>query len=110
MAETGGDAAARAAVCGPSRVETVELLADEDMLPAIAFVFSRNGCDQAVQQCLAAGLRLTEANERHMIREIAEARCTASLADADLDVLGTTSGSPGSGGIRRAPRRAWCRP
>jgi ATP-dependent RNA helicase HelY len=70
----------------PSRVETVELLADEDMLPGIAFVFSRNGCDAAVQQCLAAGLRLTEPHERHVIREIAETR-TASLADADLDVL-----------------------
>ena len=76
----------RSRLRAPSRVETVELLADEDMLPAIAFVFSRNGCDQAVQQCLAAGPRLTEANERHVIREIAEAR-TASLADADLDVL-----------------------
>jgi ATP-dependent RNA helicase HelY len=70
----------------PSRVETVELLAEESMLPAIAFVFSRAGCDAAVQQCLAAGLRLTEPHERSVIREIAEAR-TASLADADLDVL-----------------------
>jgi ATP-dependent RNA helicase HelY len=70
----------------PSRVEVVELLADEDMLPAIAFVFSRNGCDQAVQQCLTSGLRLTEPHERHAIRAIAE-RHTEGLADADLDVL-----------------------
>jgi ATP-dependent RNA helicase HelY len=70
----------------PSRVETVELLAQESMLPAIAFVFSRKGCDQAVQQCLAAGLRLTDPAERAQIRAIADAK-TGSLADADLDVL-----------------------
>ncbi len=56
------------------------------MLPAIAFVFSRKGCDQAVEQCLAAGLRLTEPGERAQIRAIADAK-TANLADADLDVL-----------------------
>jgi ATP-dependent RNA helicase HelY len=70
----------------PSRVETAELLAAESMLPAIAFVFSRKGCDQAVEQCLAAGLRLTEPGERAQIRAIADAK-TADLADADLDVL-----------------------
>jgi ATP-dependent RNA helicase HelY len=70
----------------PGRVETAELLAAEGMLPAIAFVFSRKGCDQAVEQCLAAGLRLTEPAERERIRRIAEAK-TESLADDDLDVL-----------------------
>jgi ATP-dependent RNA helicase HelY len=70
----------------PSRVETAELLAAESMLPAIAFIFSRKGCDQAVEQCLAAGLRLTEPGERAAIRAIAEAK-TATLADDDLDVL-----------------------
>ena len=70
----------------PSRVETAELLAAESMLPAIAFIFSRKGCDQAVEQCLAAGLRLTEPHERALIREIADAK-TAGLADDDLDVL-----------------------
>ena len=70
----------------PSRVETADLLAAEGMLPAICFVFSRKGCDQAVEQCLAAGLRLTEPGERERIRTIAEAK-TAGLADDDLDVL-----------------------
>ncbi|MEX1007496.1 MAG: DEAD/DEAH box helicase [Acidimicrobiia bacterium] len=70
----------------PGRVETVERLDVEEMLPAIAFVFSRAGCDQAVQQCLAAGLRLTDPAERAQIRAIAEAK-TQSLADDDLDVL-----------------------
>ena len=51
----------------------VELLAAEQMLPAISFVFSRAGCDQAVEQCVAAGLRLTDADERAEIRTIADA-------------------------------------
>jgi ATP-dependent RNA helicase HelY len=70
----------------PSRVETTDLLAGEGMLPAICFVFSRKGCDQAVEQCLAAGLRLTEPGERGSIRAIAESK-TDGLADDDLDVL-----------------------
>jgi ATP-dependent RNA helicase HelY len=70
----------------PGRVETVERLDAEGMLPAIAFVFSRAGCDQAVQQCLAAGLRLTDPAERAQIGAIAEAK-TRTLADDDLDVL-----------------------
>src|SRR5439155_22822544 len=70
----------------PGRVETVELLAAERMLPAIEFVFSRAGCDQAVEQCLAAGLRLTDPSERAAIRALAEAK-TRALAEADLEVL-----------------------
>src|ERR1700737_1423915 len=61
--------------------------AEEQMLPAIAFVFSRAGCDQAVEQCLAAGIRLTESAERRALRHIAEKHVEA-LTDDDLDVLG----------------------
>jgi ATP-dependent RNA helicase HelY len=71
----------------PGRAETVERLAADRMLPAIVFVFSRAGCDAAVEQCLAAGLRLTDTHERTEIRRIAETR-TASLSDEDLDLLG----------------------
>jgi ATP-dependent RNA helicase HelY len=74
----------------PGRVETVERLAAEAMLPAIVFVFSRAGCEQAVEQCLAAGLRLTTAGERAEIRRVADAR-TAALAPDDLRVLGFDS-------------------
>jgi ATP-dependent RNA helicase HelY len=70
----------------PSRTETVERLAAENMLPAIDFIFSRAGCDSAVEQCVAAGLRLTTRDERHQLRRIADAK-TAALSDADLDVL-----------------------
>jgi ATP-dependent RNA helicase HelY len=71
----------------PWRTEVVERLAEERMLPAIAFVFSRTGCDQAVEQCLASGIRLTDADERRALRAIAE-RHVEALSDADLDVLG----------------------
>jgi ATP-dependent RNA helicase HelY len=36
----------------PSRPELVELLDDEELLPAIVFIFSRVGCDAAVRQLL----------------------------------------------------------
>jgi ATP-dependent RNA helicase HelY len=71
----------------PWRAEVVERLAKERMLPAITFVFSRAGCDQAVEQCLAAGVRLTDSAQRARIRRIAEDK-TAALSDDDLDVLG----------------------
>ncbi len=71
----------------PWRTEVVERLAEDAMLPAIVFVFSRAGCDQAVEQCLAAGVRLTDATERRALRRIAEAH-VESLSDDDLDVLG----------------------
>jgi len=71
----------------PRRIETAERLDDEGMLPAIYFIFSRAGCDQAVEACLAAGLRLTEPEERERIRAIAEAHVD-TLSDADLDLLG----------------------
>jgi ATP-dependent RNA helicase HelY len=71
----------------PRRYEVVERLAEESMLPAIYFIFSRAGCDDAVRQCLHAGIRLTSAAERERIREIAEAKVTA-ISDDDLTALG----------------------
>ncbi len=71
----------------PPRAEVVDRLERADLLPAILFIFSRAGCDAAVQQCLAAGLRLTDAEERAEIRRIAEAK-VASIPREDLSVLG----------------------
>jgi ATP-dependent RNA helicase HelY len=84
---TGGRGRPRVRLRTPTRVETVERLAADHMLPAIVFVFSRAGCDAAVEQCLTSGLRLTDSHERAEIRRIAEAR-TSSLSDDDLDLLG----------------------
>ena len=69
------------------RHEVVRLLDDRNLLPAIFFVFSRNGCDQAVQQVLRSDVRLTERWERDEIRHLVEERC-AGLRDEDLGVLG----------------------
>ena len=69
------------------RFAVVDVLADARMLPAIYFIFSRAGCDAAVEQCLAAGLRLTSNAEAAEIRRIAEERC-ADVPEADLQVLG----------------------
>src|SRR5919197_1359939 len=48
----------------PSRVEVVDLLEAERLLPAIYFIFSRAGCDRALDQCRAAGVRVTSQDER----------------------------------------------
>jgi ATP-dependent RNA helicase HelY len=71
----------------PSRIETVERLAQESMLPALYFIFSRAGCDAATHRLLDAGVRLTDVTERAVIRETAERR-TEHLGDDDLVVLG----------------------
>jgi ATP-dependent RNA helicase HelY len=71
----------------PSRPEVIERLDRAGLLPAITFVFSRNGCDAAVHQCLAAGLRLTDEAERSAIAEVIDRR-TGALPEEDLHVLG----------------------
>ncbi|MFP3902311.1 MAG: DEAD/DEAH box helicase [Acidimicrobiia bacterium] len=71
----------------PRRPDVIEMLRERDMLPALYFIFSRAGCDEAMRGCLDAGLRLTSPDERRRIREIVDER-TAALTDDDLDVLG----------------------
>ena len=74
----------------PARVDrpdVVRLLDNENLLPAIFFIFSRVGCDAAVAQVRRSGLRLTSKEERAEIRAIVNER-TALLHDEDLDVLG----------------------
>lgn len=70
----------------PRRDATVERLAAEGLLPAIYFIFSRQGCDTAVGQLMNSGLRLTNAAERSALAEIA-ARHTAGLSPSDLAAL-----------------------
>jgi ATP-dependent RNA helicase HelY len=70
-----------------TRSEVIEKLDREGLLPAITFIFSRNNCDAAVRQCLTAGIRLTNSQERSSIREVV-AKNIKSLAEEDLVVLG----------------------
>ncbi|TAL44882.1 MAG: DEAD/DEAH box helicase [Salinibacterium sp.] len=69
------------------RGDVVKLLDSQNLLPAIFFVFSRIGCDEAVTKVLRAGVRLTTVPERDEIRAIVEERCR-TLLDEDLGVLG----------------------
>src|ERR671921_810935 len=71
----------------PARPDVIERLDRSGLLPAITFVFSRNGCDAAVDQCLRSGLRLTDEHERAEIAAIIDER-TGSLPEEDLHVLG----------------------
>jgi ATP-dependent RNA helicase HelY len=71
----------------PSRVEVLERLDSEGLLPAIMFIFSRVGCDAAVTQCLSANVRLNNEKERKEIFAYVEERCR-HLPDDDLEVLG----------------------
>ncbi|WP_261167185.1 RNA helicase [Microbacterium sp. Marseille-Q6965] len=69
------------------RPDVIRLLERSNLLPAIFFIFSRAGCDGAVQQVRRSGLRLTTADERAEIRRIVDQR-TGTLAEEDLGVLG----------------------
>ncbi|HXZ82197.1 MAG TPA: DEAD/DEAH box helicase [Acidimicrobiales bacterium] len=82
-----GRTSPRSPLFRPRRAEVVERFAADDLLPAIYFVFSRAGCDDAVRQCLEAGLRLTTPEERRVIRDVADEHVEA-LSDSDLRVLG----------------------
>ena len=70
-----------------SRADVIERLQRENMLPAITFIFSRVGCDAAVKQCLASGIRLTSSEERIEIKATA-LKYIANIAAEDLEVLG----------------------
>ena len=71
----------------PRRSDVVRELARRKWLPAIYFLFSRAGCDDAVQQLMKDGVSLTSAAERDRIRQIVDDR-TADLPGDDLEVLG----------------------
>jgi ATP-dependent RNA helicase HelY len=78
---------ARSRVWTPSRAEVIDRLDSEGLLPAITFIFSRAGCEAAVQQCLYAGLRLNNDEARAKVRALVEER-TRAIPDEDLHVLG----------------------
>jgi ATP-dependent RNA helicase HelY len=72
---------------GATRAEVVRRLERDGLLPAITFIFSRVGCEAAVQQLLRDGIRLIPEKEGDRIRRYVEER-VAGLADEDLGVLG----------------------
>ncbi len=72
---------------GPSRADVIWALDREGLLPAITFVFSRVGCDAAVGQLLARGVKLVSDEDGVRNRRYVEERI-GGLADEDLGVLG----------------------
>jgi ATP-dependent RNA helicase HelY len=71
----------------PRREAVVEVLADEGLLPAIYFVFSRAGCARSVEWLMGAGIRLTTREEASRARSFAEMRA-AWMDEEDLKTLG----------------------
>lgn len=70
-----------------SRGDIARALDETRLLPAIVFIFSRNGCDQAVRQCLYEGISLTNRDERAAIRSAAY-KVIDGMSDEDRRVLG----------------------
>ena len=74
----------------PSRPEVALELERRGWLPAICFVFSRQGCDAAVAELRQAGVRLTSDAERTRISELVDERLW-ELPVEDLEVLGVSA-------------------
>ena len=72
------------------------------MLPAIVFIFSRAACDDAVRQVMRDVVRLTDAQERTSIREVAERRAEPAKSGRFPDAL-CAFGQVADG--QREPRR-----
>lgn len=71
----------------PRRSELLALLDEEELLPAIWFIFSRAACDDAARALLKDGVRLTKHADRNRIRNIVEDH-VAHFTDDELDALG----------------------
>ncbi|MFN8183708.1 MAG: DEAD/DEAH box helicase [Candidatus Nanopelagicales bacterium] len=71
----------------PSRVDVVDRLEAADLLPAIHFIFSRAGTEDAVRLLTNSGVRLTSPDERRRIAHVVEQRCSV-IPEADLLAVG----------------------
>ncbi|WP_062213780.1 DEAD/DEAH box helicase [Demequina oxidasica] len=70
----------------PPRFAVVDVLDQQALLPAIVFVFSRAGCEDAVDQVRRSGLVLTDEHQRRRIADIIDERC-AGIPTEDLGAL-----------------------
>ena len=71
----------------PARPDVVALLQQRNLLPAIYFIFSRAGCDDAARSVVRTGLQLTDDADRKRIGAILDER-VAGLTEHDLGMLG----------------------
>lgn len=70
----------------PRRHEVIKELDSRGLLPAITFIFSRAGCEDAVSQLRSAGVTLTDPSTAVEITEYVESR-TSHLSDDDRRAL-----------------------
>ena len=73
----------------PRRAELIAELEARDMLPALWFIFSRNGCEQAAAGLVRTGARLAGDDESARIRAVARSRLAGFEPD-DLAELGAS--------------------
>ena len=78
----------------PRRGEVLGELADHGLLPAIHFIFSRAGCDEARDAILADGVSLNDEAGAGAVGDHVAARL-AGLPPGDLDALGVDSWTDG---------------
>ena len=71
----------------PRRHEVIEELDRRGLLPAITFIFSRVGCEDAVSQLRSVGVSLTDQDTADAISAYVERR-TEHLSDEDRRALG----------------------
>ena len=71
----------------PSRIDVVDRLEAAQLLPAIYFIFSRAGTEDAVRLLADSGVRLTTPDERDRIAHVVETRCSV-IPEADLLAVG----------------------
>ncbi|MFN2462673.1 MAG: DEAD/DEAH box helicase [Candidatus Dormibacteria bacterium] len=65
-----------------SMTRVIEELVKNDMVPAIYFIFSRRGCEQALQRCAMRKVDLTNDREKARIAEVVKAKL-AEVAEDD---------------------------
>lgn len=74
----------------PRRTEVIQELERRGLLPAITFIFSRAGCEDAVSQLRQSGVHLTDPETEAKIVAFAEER-TSDLSMQDKQALGYSS-------------------
>ena len=70
----------------PTRFDLIDYLEGKKWLPAIFFIFSRNGCDNAIEECSRANINLTNHEEKLYIRSICD-KHLGELTDNEFDAL-----------------------
>ena len=77
----------RSRIGPPDRLDVIDHLKAEDLLPAIFFIFSRAQCDAASQAIANAGFAFNDEAQRERVNELID-EATQEIDKDDLDVLG----------------------